>query len=743
MLEDEHFSLVTQFPELFLVSNDGVNFYRRMARVYQEQQQLREFSSAVAHHNMPKELALAFPKVAPLLMESDRQATRSFILQNAQLVANNEGDLQFLNSFVGMHGKAADQLVRDYTLCVKAGSVDSESRPLVLEFTRQFRVLSPGLFDGYKDASRSGTTEVYLSGLNSMAERMTSTSPLTEQERKLPYYRDLVRAVYPNNSGQWTSYENNETCADRSGDLVNFEVRPRYDIDLMSAAEVRLKEGEVLTQSAVDELKDQILALYQEMGEYGYDLERAREDLTGEIDETLVTIREAGGLSGIDFDKIQSVEEKMFLLLTDNAYGLKTTNVDTLKQLLVKYEFAHFDDIRQYVQGTSDRVSRANNQDYALLCELHSFFSDRIKEVNRSIVRAGWDNPAIDEVMPRYFTQLSEELSLAKQQDQINRLRIDRLGLSDGFVQQIGRTLSGKTGRNYTPEQVRRLLGLYEGIAGGLQEKTSTSPKKRTKALYGQLKTQRDKTFQAMQAITGEVIDPIDIHLGNVDLQELLSQQRQLETAQYNNEQFANYTAQRFLELFTEERNILGVELDKFESSTGKKREVVHGYITKTKESAHARMVGGVCVCGDNPGKSGERCQWNMPNYFQLVLQDPETLRCQGLVLLHRFTDKEGKKILSASLNPSSTYLYSIDEAGLFEGMMEALEQFVQDNDFDLIVVPKNKTIRTNRTGGEFDKAIDRRVGQLDESYVFDEPKQFSYSPSYSVDAMDVVWKRK
>jgi len=75
--------------------------------------------------------------------------------------------------------------------------------------------------------------------------------------------------------------------------------------------------------------------------------------------------------------------------------------------------------------------------------------------------------------------------------------------------------------------------------------------------------------------------------------------------------------------------------------------------------------------------------------------------------------------------------------------MMGVLEQFVQDNDFDLMLVPKNKTIRTNRTGGEFDKAIDKRVSQLDETYIFEKPEQFSYKPAYSLVHMDVVWKRE
>lgn len=70
---------------------------------------------------------------------------------------------------------------------------------------------------------------------------------------------------------------------------------------------------------------------------------------------------------------------------------------------------------------------------------------------------------------------------------------------------------------------------------------------------------------------------------------------------------------------------------------------------------------------------------WDMSNYFQLVLQDPENYQCLGLVLLHKF-DQDGKKVLTASFNPSSTYLYSVDEEALFKGIMGTLEGFARDN---------------------------------------------------------------
>lgn len=198
---------------------------------------------------------------------------------------------------------------------------------------------------------------------------------------------------------------------------------------------------------------------------------------------------------------------------------------------------------------------------------------------------------------------------------------------------------------------------------------------------------------------------------------------------------------QRFIDLFEDERGKIDRELAKFESLSGKQREILHGYVTKSKESAHTRMVGGVCVAGDNPDKYPKENMWSMPNYFQMVFQEPDTLQCQGLALLHHFNEG-GKRVLTASFNPSSTYLYSVDEAALFNGIASSLEQFAAENGFDIIAVPHNKTIRTNRTGGEFEKAMDKRVVQVGKPFKFDATQQFSYHPNYQIQEMDIIWER-
>jgi hypothetical protein len=73
---------------------------------------------------------------------------------------------------------------------------------------------------------------------------------------------------------------------------------------------------------------------------------------------------------------------------------------------------------------------------------------------------------------------------------------------------------------------------------------------------------------------------------------------------------------------------------------------------------------------------------------------------------------------------------------------MGTLEQFAQDNNFDMITFSRNKTIRTNRTGGQFEKTMDARIASGGKKFKFDSPQTFSYSPNYQLQDMDVVWEK-
>ena len=743
ILANPLFPLAWGYPKRFLATDQASEFFRNMLVSYQSNaENIKLAATALENNHITSEFALAFPQQAPALMQDKMKESRIFVLNHGNSLIKDVSDLKFLNRLVGEFGQKADFLIRGYKECLEAGAVTTDEKELVLEFAKQFRVVAPATLAGYKEARQGGFEKGYIAQLKTLAEKMTGSGTITEEESKKPYYKDLLKHVYSNNAGNWSSFESNDSCSDRSSDLADFKIKPRYEIDLLSQSEIRVKAGETFDSSVQDEVQKPIIEVAKRMEALGHDKEKIKLMLKENIDKTLMEITQKGGLQGIDLSKLTSTEEAMFLLLTDSIYGTRSIDPKIVKDLVMTYEFATFEDISDYMAGTRDRVSRANNQDYALLCEVGAFYSDRIKEVNRRLVETAYKNPQIAALMPEYFRQLSQESSATQKQDRINRLQIDRLGASESFVKQLTGVLEKRRGRKYDPEEVKEIIRRYEGVTGGLQEKASTSQNAQTRAFYGQLRSQRKKSFEALRVITGEDVDPQKVHLGEINLQQALETETGIKEGKYIEDQFASYTAQRFIDLFEDQRMKIEGELAKFESISGKQREVLYGYVTKTKESANARMVGGVCVAGDNPSKNKDKNMWDMPNYFQLVFQEPDTLQCQGLVLLHHFT-QDGKRVLAASLNPSSTYLYSVDETAMFNGVMETLEQFAKDNSFDMITFSQNRTIRTNRTGGQFERTMDAKIASVRKKFTFSSPQTFSYSPNYQLQDMDAVWERK
>lgn len=742
--------IAIKYPKLFLSDDEAVTFARKFIETAQQNETEDNILDQIANHvsleDITQQLSLDYIKILPYIFEKEQEGIKKFILSHAKEIANNQEDLKFLSRFIGTHGKQALSILKEYTDCIKTGSVTNENRDKILEFTKKFRTLSPIIIEGYLKAEAHQLEDAYIAELQEMTGQMISSKAMSEQDRQKPYYQDLLRAVYPNNSGSWGGHEKTKACADRNEDLAEFTFEPKYEIDLLEAATIKVKDGETINEAAIESLKMSILHLAEEMQNLDFDLEKIQLELDTKVNDLIKNRQAEGSLEDINLDQLENLDQKIFILLADSIYNSEQIPNNELKDLILRYEFAFFDDIRDYVQGTTDRVSLAPNQDYALMCELHSFFADRIKEINRHLVKSGWENQALREKMQKYFAKISRERARAKLNDQNNRFRLDRLGMSNSFIQQISRNIEKRRGKKYSPETIQKLILYYENLTKGLTVET-TSDKGSTKAFYGQLRVQRTKTMDAVEALTGDKIDPQNFHLENISLEDLAISLARIDTGEYDEEQFQAFTTLRFLNLFAEEQNLLETELDKFESESGQQRQVINGFFTKTKESANARMTGGVCVSEDNPlvGRNPENQvpnMWDIENYFQFVLQDPETNRCLGLVLLNHF-EENGEKVLAASLNPSSTFLFSTDEVSVFKGLMHGLENFAKANGFDKILMSKNKQIRTNRTGGKFEGAMEERRKQIDKSFVFEEEKTFSYKPfNYKIKDMDVIWEK-
>lgn len=676
---------------------------------------------------------------APQLLNPNLYSVRASVLDHASYMISEPENLQFMNQLAGLYGQQAVELVKGYKECVKAGFSTPEDREIMLELLQSFRALGPELLGEFKLAKKQGTGELFLSELKEIGDKLINPEKITAADREKPFFQNLLHHVYPNNAGEYGSYLTYEDCEDRKQDLKDLKIEPRYDIDLLSVGEISLAEGKDLDNGIVESLKGPILDFERRVDELDQNEEALQAELSKQVDFHLAQIKDSELLEGINLENL-NLENKLCILALDNLYGARAVSDETIKFLLINYMFTKVEDVKAYVQGTTDRVSMAKNQDYSLLCELDEFYGDKLKEATRRVIENSTNNPEVLKVIQGHFAKLSKTASEVKDKDLMARLQVNKLGESDSFIRQISGVLNKRTGKSYTPDEIKRLLHLYEVLTGGLEDESSTSTNPLTKAVYGQLRTQRERTFRAVKEITGKELDPKEIHLGQLDLQALLETERDIEEGNLNPDQFAAYSIQKIFNMFSQERSKIEEELSKFVSTSGNERVVIHGFITKSKESALARMTGGICIAEDNPTEYNRKSIWNMRNYSQLVLYDPEDRRCQGLVLMHSFQEGE-KKILSISLNPSNTILYRVDEKAMFNGLMGVLEKFAIDNGFDSIVVPQERTIRSNRTGGKFEEAIDERVKQVGQPLVFKTARRFSYKPEYKVRSMDVLWE--
>ncbi|MCB0335207.1 MAG: hypothetical protein KDD62_02845, partial [Bdellovibrionales bacterium] len=69
------------------------------------------------------------------------------------------------------------------------------------------------------------------------------------------------------------------------------------------------------------------------------------------------------------------------------------------------------------------------------------------------------------------------------------------------------------------------------------------------------------------------------------------------------------------------------------------------------------------------------------------------------------------------------------------------LIDFAEKNGFDKICCSQRKAIRTNRVGGEFERALEARIRQIAKTYQLQQEQVFSHKPSYTQRDLDVLWQ--
>ncbi len=148
------------------------------------------------------------------------------------------------------------------------------------------------------------------------------------------------------------------------------------------------------------------------------------------------------------------------------------------------------------------------------------------------------------------------------------------------------------------------------------------------------------------------------------------------------------------------------------------------------------RLVGQILISEG----SEQPAPLNQSPIVMISVGDEQSLRCVGGVLLHYY-EEQNKRILTASFNPSSTLLYKVDEEAMFRELLRVLGNFAEETDIDTVGGSTNLAIRTNRTGGLFENALDTRIRLLRQSFKFKKPVLFSHGPCYTQEELDIIWQ--
>ncbi|OGD62823.1 hypothetical protein A3F39_02245 [Candidatus Berkelbacteria bacterium RIFCSPHIGHO2_12_FULL_50_11] len=700
----------------------------------------------LARHLEPEtQLLLKLPDRCPLLFDKKNGQVLRAIKEDFPVFINNEKDVDFIANILGQYGNAAQEIISGYGECLKKEIISRDDRGSVLEFLKHFRIIGPELMAGYLLARKDHTEKVYFAQLQSFLEGALGDKPMSQTQRDKPYYRELLHHVFQNNARNYGDFETTVThCPDRLEDLEPFKKDEVYVINTLEAGSVKYKEGadRASIEAEADVFSEELKTLAAESPD------QLAEGLNAQIDQLLASLPS----ELLPANQLETNENKLAVLIALQAGGEAELGATALEEIIWRYSLLTFGDHQNAITGIESRCAQSPNPTYSLLTEYHALAFDHRKEALRNVFQAVASNPDLESYFQQRFVSRQEKAQQTNRADVINRMQ-GKFGISPAFVQQIGERLYGKEqlgsyrtelGEEAVNARIAKLIERYERATGRFGAEKSISAKSRTKQVYGMLRSRR----QATDRVLGEFIDTESaeaIPLTRVDNELLLSlaYEEAQDLGDFSPESYYSYLSQQSVRIGNARLSRTEASLDQFESSSGAQAKKLIGSFSKTKESALARMVGGVCVAQDNPKPELERVNiWEMPNYIQLVLHDPETMRCQGLVLLHHFTEPDGKKILTASFNPAQGYLQTTDEASIYRGLSQVVTEFAATNNFDMVGVSTNGTIRTNRTGGLFERAMDEQIDEQGrEQYDFANPRQFSCSPTYNLDSINLIWK--
>ena len=569
-----------------------------------------------------------------------------------------------------------------------------EARHHFLQYKRDLGIPSGVVYERYLELLNRSNPDAFIdfvSRLRNFDNEFVTSERYDDEFLDDEYYKEVIRLRFKNEG--FAKFEVSEKCPDRSQDMDKYDSESRtVEVEVNSGANWVLKEGENVDLALRDSLE-------RSFATCSLIFEDAKEE------EKLAAFCKA--FAGKDSPAITDYAE----VLVERFLNAKKRPQEHDKMILslIAYHYATSLNFESYAQGTTDRSTKASSPDYLSLIYYREFFSDRM-------------------------------------QDTLNAL-VDEISARDDLALKLNAFAKENT-EDYRPRIIKDLSGRPLGITAQfkkelqkIEDNQALSEEKRQEIISQRLERERQRIVSAF-AQYGIVVPIEEVNLDEYSTEQYVK-------AYYKGSAATDCAAQLLNEIkdiFLNHVVNIDCELAKYRTEDTRIKKVysLTMHIAKNRAAAHALRAAAVCLAGDVPEETGllsEVCLWNMENFSVDIIKDKSTNQGLGANLLHEFEDN-GNLTLVVSLHPSATFLYRVDADELYHTLVHRLIKFAEENDFDYLLLPKDKQIRTNRTGGSFEVAMDRDVEKKNETYHFAEPKKYSFDPAYVIQECDVLWKR-
>lgn len=548
-------------------------------------------------------------------------------------------------------------------------------------------------FVAIHEAEGEEAAKNYLEKLKAKAKGLIS-SGIPEEQRAMEEYKFLVQYVYP--KGNYSDHEKNLACGDHLEHIEAYQFdRKGYPIVLSGLQGYGLKNGEKENPGLLDAYSERLQKMRAFVSSRGPDNKLLQEA----FDKKIAGIFEGKAEASFKEIKDLSTKEKLFCLIVSEAIrkakelgvgGARTLRTDETKvfepdeeilDLVVEYKYAYHEDLEAYVQRSADDAKQYGDkisQNFVLWSELSVIYGENMKHVMKNeIMEKINSEPHFRTIVDSYVKTICELTSdddvLTKARERIKstleNAHIPAEKRAEVIWKQVW-TLFSSNLKFASPEQGKLFEARMREVISPFL--AGTSPENLDELLPKLLSLRNERRFD----IGAKVEDLLSRDIGFVF------------------KELAKY--EELAEVEAKETSMNGPK-NKLVEKSAKKRNI-RGHITKTQESANARMGAYLCIAGDTS-------MWQNPNYFELVLEDEETNRCMGVAMMLKIDSEDGKKYLWFGPNPFESFLTQVSAKKTYDYMYKTVCNFASENGFDGVVVPaqENKILGacTNR-GGEF-----------------------------------------